>query len=90
MEIDLCRDGIRGLKFASNPIQMFPGIRDKLKETFKLFTSIVIAVCTIHNLRFFSTFTYLTDAAVIEKTVTVRCAAKTVNIRRFYIVVVLF
>jgi len=90
MEFDLYRDGIRYLKFASNPIQMFPDIRDKLKETFKFFTSIVIAVCTVHNLLFFSTFSYLTNAAVIEKTVTVRCAAKTINIRRFYIVIILF
>jgi len=90
MEFDLYRYGIRSLKFVSNPIQMFSGIRDKLKETFKLFTSIVIAVCTVCNLRFFSTFTYLTDSAVIEKTVTVRSAAKTINIRRFYIVIVLF
>ena len=71
MEFDLYQDGIRSLKSVSYPIQMFPGIRDNLKETFKLFTSIVIAVCTVHNLLFFSTFSYLTDAAVIEKTVTV-------------------
>ena len=90
MQFDLCRDGIRNLKSVSNPIQMFFGIRDKLKETFKLFTSIVIAVCTVHNLLFFSTFPYLTDAAVIEKTVTIRGAAKTINIRRFYIVIILF
>ncbi len=90
MDFDLCRDGIRSLKFISYRIQMFPGIRDKLKETFKLFTSIIIAVCTVHNLLFFSTFSYLTDAAVVEKTVTIRYAAKTVNIHRFYMVIVLF
>ena len=90
MEFDLYQEGIRSLKSVSNRIQMFSGIRDKLKETFKLFTSIVIAVCTVHNLPFFSTFSYLTDAAVIEKTVTIRYAAKTVNIHRFYMVIILF
>ena len=90
MEFDLCRDRFRSLKFVSNRIQIFPGIRDNTKETFKLFTGIVVAVCTVYSLLFFSAFSYLTDAAVTKMTVTIRCAAKTVNIRRFYIAVVLF
>ena len=69
---------------------MFSGIRDFMKEILKLFTGIVIAVCTVHNLLFFRTFSYLANSAVAEKAVAAGCAAKTVDISRFYIAVVLF